>query len=110
MGEQPLWRRFQVECGICWEMTPRKGLTWVKWAWDPFAIVIWPGKRIAYKDSPEGCWSEPFTAVGTYDSKTRSAEARYYWASCAMRLLGLDLGCAVLYRPAARSPSDAGGV
>ena len=103
LAAEPIWRRFQIEIGIRWEMAPRKGLTWAKWAWDPFAIVIWPGRRIAYKDSPENCWSEPWTEVGSYDSESRSAIACYYWASCAMRLLGLDVGAAIVYRPEARS-------
>lgn len=99
MQDQPWYERCQFEFGIRWQMFPHKNLSWKKWAFDPFGIVIWPGRRISYKDSPEGCWSDPWTRPSTYESETTSAEAAYYWASAAIRVLGLDLGGAIMYRP-----------
>lgn len=101
MIDLPIWRRIQCEFGFSFRGLPWKNLTWAKWAFDPFALLVWPGRRIAYKDSPEGCWSEPWTRPDTYVSESMSAEAAYYWASAAIRILGFDLGVGILYRPKA---------
>ena len=99
MGE-PWWTRTQIEIGGRWQLLPDKNTTWSKWVFDPFANVVWPGKRVEYGKTPDGCWSEPWTIVGSYDSPTMSAVATYYWASAGVRVLGLDIGAAIIFRPA----------
>jgi hypothetical protein len=95
----PFWQRFQIEIGGRWQLLPNKDLTWAKWAWDPFGSCIWPGKRVTYGATPDGCWSGVWSRAETYDSETRSAQMNFYWLSGAIRILGLDFGAAILYRP-----------
>lgn len=102
--ELPWWRRAQVEAGVSFRLFPWKGLTYAQWAWDPDLNIVWPGRRVAYDRSPEGCWSHPWTRAETYDSATRSSVANYWWLGVAIRLLGLDVGFGLLYRPAATYP------
>ena len=97
------YQRFQIEIGGRWQLFPDQNTSWRQWAFSPGCNLVWPGKEINLaKDWPDGTKrqsqldivDEPWDGVGL---KKTHYFARYFWATCYLRLLGLDLGAAVIW-------------
>lgn len=95
MKDLPIWRRFQIEIGGRWQLMPDGQTSWREWAWSPYANVAWPGKLVSYLKIPREIWSH-INLEAYADGK---AAAKFWWATCALRVLGLDLGLAIFFRP-----------
>jgi hypothetical protein len=98
--------RFQIELGVNWRLFPSGGITWSKWAWDPYGDVIWPGKEIQLKDMLEGTLGPGWTRMVDEEERDPATNlrrthwfARYYRIGLALQILGIDLGFGFLYRP-----------
>lgn len=102
----PLYRRIQIELGIRWDVMPGR-LSWKKWAFDPYANLIWPKKIIdPVKDWPEGLSRQHYIdreglpdrdpVTNLYPAIWR---AKFFWATGAVRICGLDIGAAIMFLP-----------
>lgn len=111
----PAWRRFQIEIGGRWQMLPDGRTSWRQWLFSPGCNLVWPGKEInPLKDWPEGHERRDqmdIVAEEERDPVTNLRRshwfARYFWATCYLRILGLDLGAAVIWlAPRRASPES----
>lgn len=89
------YQRFQVEVGGRWQAVPDSQTTWKQWLFDPFYRFTYPGKfPVTRADFPD------FPLHGSINFRDdKQMESLIYWASAGCRVLGLDLGAGVFYRP-----------
>lgn len=114
METLPIWKRVQIEIGGRWQMLPDKNTSWRQWLISPGCRLVWPGKEVdPRKDWPEGAPRKDQVDIVTDDERDPTTNlrrsrwyARYFWATCYLRVLGLDLGAAVLWlAPLRASPA-----
>jgi hypothetical protein len=95
------WQRFQLEVGFGWKLFPSGLLTWRTWAWDPFFNLVWPGKQpVCRADLPDGEVFGGLEQVPGSDPKEFRNQAMIWWLGMGIRVLGLDMGVGMFWRPA----------
>ncbi len=92
------YQRFQIEIGGRWQAVPDSHTTWRQWFFSPFFRFTYPGKcpvtRADFPDFPD------FSLHGSVSFRDDNRmESLIYWATGAVRILGLDIGVGVFYRP-----------
>ena len=76
-------------------MLPDKNTTWRKWFFDPFAGLTKPGDIIEY---PAQFPPDIGPHFADHDNPDKKMRAKFFWARCGVRILGLDFGLGVFYR------------
>src|SRR5260221_1583464 len=87
----PLWKRFQVEVGVRWQLLPAsKDMTVRQWLWSPEGGITRIGQKLTdARQLPEDT-RPAFASDGEYRS-------RFFWARGAVRIFGLDAGFGIFY-------------
>lgn len=95
------WSRLQIEFGISFKLFPNRDLTWRQWAFDPNGGITYPGQAIDRRwQLPESTSWEVDTTMITYDErKTKRFYSRVLWIHGAIRVLGIDVGAGLYFRP-----------
>lgn len=95
MTKCPWYKRFQVEIGGRWQAVPDRNTTFREWLFSPFVKFTYPGKcPVTRADIPEG------EVFGGIESRADGKfESLILWMSCGIRVLGLDVGIGVFFRP-----------
>lgn len=91
----PLHKRVQFEIGGRWQMLPDNRTTWRKWLFDPFYNLVLPGTIISSPDQAPKDMG-PYWSDDTHPDK--KLRAKFFWASCGVRVVGLDFGLGLFYR------------
>lgn len=93
-------RRLQIQIGGTWALVPDGQTTWREWLFSPFANYAWPGRRLKYTAVPREMWKPHL--IENYDAG--EADARFWWLTGAIRVLGLDVGAAIFFDPTPTTP------
>ena len=89
----PLYKRFQFQIGIRFDLMPNKAIPFKEWFWSPHFVLTRIGDKITSRlQMPED--------IGSFfadHDENKNILSRFFWTSAAIRILGFDIGAGFLY-------------
>lgn len=92
----PWYKRLQIQAYIKFELLPQYDMSWKEWAFDPACNFIKPDVLATSVAIPR---EFPRHILLYIDESTegRPVKTGFFWASCALRILGFDFGVGAIY-------------